>query len=798
MMDPTGTRERVAASGRRGPLGSWAAERLFARAAGGDAAARDGVVAIARTLGHRRRERAKRTIAAWWAETLDPGLRRAVLETGALASAPLARLQTLALHDRLAEWDPAEAGWAPSLLGCADPAVRARTADACRRASGALREALWTEGGHPEPPLLDLLLRHDEPPPVPSLDALWARWLETPGEALEEALFRWGLPAGDPHHGPLSVLALETDPARLRAPEHHGALRDALALGDHPLRDSAAATIADLGERTLVDALCERALEDPRLAGLCEQRGLAPSDPVRRGVFFLLTGRPAQYRALDPDGRGLALAYAAAPDAERARVREAMLTAGELDLVHVIAGDRRNRLASMGDEEARYLAERLADRREWDELWTFVQDAPIAIGAELARLFDRWAPRGDDERRHFTALRTADPATVRAGLRRLRDERLPARPHAHLNVPGRVDLLSFSPDRSPGAPPSLAVSTGSGSVLVFDLSTGRIAERYEFDRPVRHLLHVGNGTVIVAEHTGGRRGPGRLTRCANGSAEPLRTTSGRIASLVAAGGDGRFAASTRTGGLLLGGPEGVTEVGFGSEYGVDLIYPWTIAGHRESGLVAVLGYTLVLIDPAAGAVTASTELGWAPFRTVFVDAGTLVATRTGTAKNRLTRITPSDGRQDPEFTVPFGWDFGPEALPRTGQIVIADGRGSLNFLDAERLTSVHRYTSPRDQAMTRCLAASPREDFLAVGHRNGVELFDVRTGRVPELARGPVADLVPRDLELVDAALAAPGIGDEARTALELLRACLHHRFRFDVEVDGDVRPVGGDHDIGL
>lgn len=71
----------------------------------------------------------------------------------------------------------------------------------------------------------------------------------------------------------------------------------------------------------------------------------------------------------------MARAYAAATGAERARAREAMLTADAPDPARVLVGDApRVRLREMSGEEIRYLAGRYADRRRWDELWTFVRD----------------------------------------------------------------------------------------------------------------------------------------------------------------------------------------------------------------------------------------------------------------------------------------------------------------------------------------------------------------------------------------------------------------------------------------
>src|SRR5690606_6027995 len=99
------------------------------------------------------------------------------------------------------------------------------------------------------------------------------------------------------------------------------------------------------------------------------------------------------------------------------------------------------------------------------------------------------------------------------------------------------------------------------------------------------------------------------------------------------------------------------------------------------------------------------------------------------------------------------------------------------------------------------LAVSPTGDFAAVGHRDGrVELFDLRVRELPEIVAGPVSGLTPRHLSIVATALTHTGplMTSATTTTLELLHACLEHRFRFDIEI-GDAAPlVAGDHDISL
>ncbi|QFG21479.1 hypothetical protein [Actinomadura sp. WMMB 499] len=453
----------TAASARRGPRGAWAARRLFA-AAEGDADARDGVVRIAGTSGHRLRERARESLAGWWSDTRDPGLRAAVLATGAVAAGLPARLETLALHDRLAEWDVQDADRAPALLADGDADVRERAAARCRTATGPMLAALWNSGAGPGTPLRAVLLENAAPPPAGVLGGLWREWLRSPTGEAGAALLRWGRPAPGGRHAPLTVVAVAADPAVLLEPPHREALLDALLLDGHPLAAIAAERFAALNDPALTDELCTRALSDERAAAFCAERALAPADPARRALFFIATGRPAQHAALDPDGSLLSLGYASAPEAERALVRDAMLAAGELDLVRVIAGeDRRSRVPDMSGEETRYLAGQLARRREWDDLWSLLQDLSLTAAVELVRLFDGWTPRGDDERRLFALLREAEPESLEAGTDLLQREPPQTEPQASYRFHTRVNDVSFSPTArsspSGASPGSRACST---------------------------------------------------------------------------------------------------------------------------------------------------------------------------------------------------------------------------------------------------------------------------------------------------------------------------------------------------
>ncbi|GGV01158.1 hypothetical protein GCM10010182_18290 [Actinomadura cremea] len=792
MTERTDVDRRVAASGRRGPWGARTAKRLFADAADGDAAARDAVVLIARTPSHRLHERARQRIAGWWVRTREPALREIVLDTGAVAALMPARLRTLALHDRLGAWEPPDAGWAPELLTDPDPDVRAHAAASCRTATGPMLHALWDADTGPGTPLRDVLLAGDAPPPGPKLETLWAAWFDAPAGELGDALLRWGRPADDERFALPSVVALETDATVLRRTPYREALLDALLMRGHPLRDIAAEKFRALDDRPLIEELCERAADREDLAAFCAEHGYAPADPVARAAFFLLTGQQHQCRALDPDGRLLSLAYLSRADGDRARLRVAMLAAGELDLVRVIVGDdRRARIAEMPPGEIRYLAEQLAERRAWDDLWSLVLDVPISTGAALFSLFDRWAPDGDDERGLFTLFREADRAAVAAGLRDGGDALWTAAPRGRLRFRHSVDDVSFAPDG-----PFLAVAGRAGVAGVFDLRAARLVERYDwFDSPVGCVLHVGNGVVLAGERGRGGAGPCRVVRCAGESDRTLHTGFGSVTSLALTG-DGTFAGGTRDGDLLLGGADGdpvaarpVTDFGLGLRQ-----WPRRIVAHRGSGRLALLGRSVHLIDPATGHAVGA-HPGRPVTEVAFTDADTVAC---ADPKGWTVRLRVADGHRVPARHAQIQGCAGLGVMPRTGQVVIADRTGDLHFLSGATLAPVDVRRSPSGARPTG-LTVSPGGEFLAAGHGDGrIDLFDLRPREVPALVPRPVADLVPRDLGAVGAALANPAVTGRDRAVLELLDASLAHRFRFDVELGEAVELAGGEHDISL
>ncbi|HEY8478615.1 MAG TPA: hypothetical protein VIL71_02185 [Spirillospora sp.] len=803
------SRDRVALSAGRGLRARWVGRRLFAEAERGDGpdagAARRDIARIALTPGHRLRERAREAVAVWWVRDRDPELRDVVLKTRALAPAPPERFVTLALQRRLYECGPLDAPNIAGLLGDPDPDVRERAFAFCREASGPTLHWLWTSvpGPLPGTPLRAALLANDRPAPLGLLDDLWAEWLKTPSEELGAALLRWRRPARADDLEPLSVVALKTPREIVTEPRHRAALIEALTFGDHPLYAIAEQKVLGSEHHGLIEELCAEAMHRPDLARFCRRHRLAPEDPVKRALFFVVTGQPEQYRAIDPDGSLLSLAYASASSRDRARLQEVMVGAGDLDLVRVIVGDdRRARIPAMNLGEIRYLGEQLAARREWEELWALVQDVSIVSGTDLIGLFDGWVPRGDDARRIFEMYLETDRHSVEAALRHFPSGGMPLWRQAKLLFRGRVNDVSFAPDG-----PYLAVAGSERVAGVFDLRTGGLVERYTgFASSVGRVLHLGDATLVAGERTNRNDRECKVVLCADGGARTLHTTRGSVTSLAAMDESGSFAAATRAGDVVLVGPGGepVTAVPVRS-LRLSGRWPRAIAAHPASRRIAVLSRGLSVAETAAAEAAERRSRTAKPFTVIgqasdvtmeqvaFVDADTLVcAARHGDVK--LVRQSGA-GLMEIARTVVAKLG-GLAASPATGEAVIADRSGRVTVYDGATLEPRESHTSETSHGYTGA-TISPTGDFLAVGDAAGhADLFDLRVREMPEILRRPLVDLVPRHLGIVGSVLAS--CPRPVKAALQLLHACLEHRFRFDIEIGDAVQLTAGEYDISL
>lgn len=622
------------------------------------------------------------------------------------------------------------------------------------------------------------------------LDAVWDEWLRRPTAPLWRLLAGWDRPARRRAEPNLSVVALggrhRNDSAAygeclvaafdLRTP----------AGGPHPVARAAAEQILAAGDQAL-DPVFAAAAAEPggALAAFCVEHGLVPADPAVRVAFLLRTGQLAQYRAADPDGSLLARVYAAAPAADRALLRAALVDAGGLDLLGVVAGQAPDRMARMSPAEIDYLADRLAAERDWDRLWRLLLEvSPARALALIGRFPPGWQPAAARDRQLFGALAAVPPqARVAAATPFVHRVRLPGK--------GYPDAMSFAPDGS-----QLAVLwRRPARLIVYQLPGGAPVWSTELE-PARSraVVHLGGAAAVVLD--------AELYRLAWDGHDIVREPLGPAAALIEAPAGFAAFGSART--MLVGDHAGsLTRIPVA---GMDTSGRWGGGGFavdHTTGRFALhtghdRGGSLLLLDPA-GRVLARVESP-RPTRLALVAADRLITAGSG----RL-RLWRQDGeRLVAAATVPIDRAYGLAAVGSVGKIAVDDAEARWYSTG-----SLAPATAPYDGADGReQVWASPRGDWLAVpGAALADHTVDVYQLRLPAwlaaLVDQPLATARPADLraaaDAADAGAAGGVVADEVAAAVAgAVRACLEYRFGSDFEVAAGGGPIGEDYDIGV
>jgi hypothetical protein len=655
--------------------------------------------------------------------------------------------------------------------------VKARTADRLTtRSFGDGRRARWA---------LWRLLRAGDRGDTRATDALWGRWILDGNDEIGAALTRWRRPhtGGGP-----SLVALG-------GPVDAAVVIESVRRTGHPIANLARSRIL-AGQQDLVDAACEAALTDEALAAFCVEHHLAPADPHRAAAFFLLTGQRDQYRLADPDYSLLAVTYRGGREDERRRIRA--WVAGEPDLVRVLAeSNRKDRMTRLSTSEGEYLTGQLAERRDWPALWALTQDLPVRQAIDAARLIDGWSPEPADEV-VFHALTHADPASIARARAALV---LPS--STRITVPGTPVDGAFSPDGT-----RFAVAHDDG-VDVYALPSWRHETRNSRrDNGIRAVLALDDAVIMTAGIWGASWGMGFLDRGGGGRPLTRKIIPGGIVALAHR--PGGYAALTVSEGnirLRLQDDDGrqgplpvprIVPVEVGKPGSPE---EWALASDPAGDRIAVAGDAVRILSVSDATVhIESTMTEFAPGRypAVLFTGQDRLLTLDGAGTLRLWHRT--DGRIVAER----------QLTPRTGRPALVDVPGAdafavldnppaepMRLLNRETLADV---TAQRqfDGTPATCAFGLPGTSLLAVGGRRHVDLVDLGSAVMAALVDRPLATTGPADLRAVAKHLARTPPDSAARPVLELLRACLEHRFGAEVALGQAGSPNARADDIAL
>jgi hypothetical protein len=626
-----------------------------------------------------------------------------------------------------------------------------------------------------------------------AIDIAWRAWLARPDEKLWQALQRWDQITLDRERYPLSLLALGLPSTAMNFRE---ALIAAASRDGHPISHIARERIlSEAGDQELVDAVCQAAAAAhaaSRLGAWCADQGLVPADRVDRAAFFVLTGQAAQYRAEDPDGSLLTLAYQAGTDADREGLRAAIAHAGDLDLLRLAANAAASSPRPATAGEARYLAARLAARRDWHALWRLAQRLPLTQAVAAMPAFDdAFRPAGAAERELFMRLAGTAPepiARARGALLASSVRPVPAGPHPYVG--------SVSPDGR-----ELAVaSRGTAYLSLIALPSLVLRKRQVLAHFPEGILHLGDGVLAWNGYS--------VIRYTQDSAENLYTGEvlpsalgmrirqahhhprGFVAALSdRAGGPDRLRFATASGQVIRDVP--LASLGITGEVRL-------CAADPNTGRLALSSYSnqnrLWIVDGDPDRTLEVT--GCAPLQAAlaggsFAGPDRLVTSGHGVELWRLDRGSPelrASGQIPAMASVAtLGHDM----------VAVAEcGTSTVTLLDTETLGTLSELTLPvKFGYWDGRLLAAPGGRLLAVEQRGAFSLID---GGAVALACRPLGVMTAQHWALATGLLEGPG-SDAARDFLVLLRDVLSARLGGEVALGGVAAPDHADaDDIGL
>ncbi|MGH3242897.1 MAG: hypothetical protein ACRDNL_21140 [Spirillospora sp.] len=611
---------------------------------------------------------------------------------------------------------------------------------------------------------------------------------------------------------------------------------------DHPIGDPARALLLEHNETATTDAFCAGSAGSPDGAAFCVAHQLAPSDEVQRAVFFVRTGQHEQYRALDPDGALLAIGYRSAPPSTRAALREAMTRQGDIDTLRVLAGtdSRQHDLADLTEQERGYLVQQLASRSEWERLWRLTVLLPAAEAASAVHAFGGWRPPDADGSRLFQALRNADPAAVRTGLRSLSDED-ELTPDIRFDLRGldprlsdlhQVNGVDFAADGTRLAfvgellslPKSRAATEDDfrGCAGILDLQRGTLVRLYpDFPRPLELVAYLGSDTIVAAE--GPHLGPGvagSRVKVHYLDREGVRTpdfTTTLVTGLERGSGDRSFLVSAWDEESFDGSMDavftshsGAPLVSLGITDDVEEFLPGEMTLDPSRGTIAVLNNDDLLVAKVDGSAvnlptratnTDLKHLAMSPTVLICCDeVGTLYVWR-----------EPLTG-QAPSATIPlWAGEAIPDRLawsPALNQFVAVHN----SYLELFEIPPAGDFTVAPELLGFRVSSASrahtarlsPEGDSLAVANLLcEIDIYALtRLGvQAGDLTR-PLGLMDHQTLAKVGTLLTGLTLGDESGPPLKLLRDCLEYRFRHDIgigigDATGTVAMADDDIELG-
>jgi WD40 repeat protein len=694
-----------------------------------------------------------------------------------------------------------------------------------------------------------------------SIDALVALWQKERAPLLGEILHEGKLVATQPIQlRLLSALKTGRDEITRRVGvDGLAILLTALSDPDSQIVMAARAALLALERPAARNALCIQAIKENSspLAELAIQAGYRPEKPEQRALFLFLFGQWDEYNHLDFDQRLMQAIYETGAPELRQRIALQVQRSGQTAYLTILAGiDYRSRAANLTGDEAQLLVELLLANQEWARLWPLVHNLALPWSVRILQALASagWQPEAQPERQELAELIALARGVEVPSRSEFATSLPPAFARAVVRVRGRINDLSFAPHA-----PLVAIGSGAGKLAVWDFQKANLQRvRQGFNYPINRVAFVGRDYLVCGVRAN-LDGPGWIYAWHQDEPFVLQGHRGAVTALQATG-DATLLSTGRDGAAVLWNlanrqevarrtfpkwPRNVVLDANGQQAALlhdslNLIslpnlrdlFPlqaarWVNGSQAHQSVARCATFTpdhaAVLIGDHSGQVVEyrlpekkttvwkkmilripSSELhieeeGRAlqtatPKPASFIDnLQSVIRNSQSTTRPPRSSIRNPQYAIDPRSSPIIGLSF----LPNRNLLVVASNSGRIEFRHWPDL-SLAGFVSVGEGNLTS-LQISPDGAFMGSGTGDSTMLFwDLRILDLPDLIELPLGQARPEHMASVAGLLSAPELPERLRRPLELVKALLIHRFRFDIHLDELPQIQPGEFDILL
>jgi WD40 repeat protein len=568
---------------------------------------------------------------------------------------------------------------------------------------------------------------------------------------------------------------------------------------DSQIREIAMNCAQQLRSQASINIICQRVLdqEDTTAREIALRAGYLPETSDKQALYLMLTEQWQKYEALDFDQRILRAVYLTASPELQKRIIHKIQVSGKSAYLNILLGSETSfETTPIREDESELAIRLLANNKEWEKLWKLSFQLTFRWSKQIITLLTQegWQPDQEDERLIFTKLKSLTNKSFPSGLQEEFSRLRMAVPRANIKVSGRINSLDFSSNGN-----LLAIGTGNGRVILWDVSSGKIIKRLPaFEHSISHTRFNSEDVLFISERSA------RSSKCGIFSWEKDHLTrigshQGSVTVAEPIGTDQVFTAG-RDSRLILW--KNSTQAILAQSSAA--FWPRASCLSLDDAYLALLDddlHILSLNDFSLHDISATTmvsrKVKKSPARAAIYFPGKSNALIVGQYNGQVfTFINSRENRVNKMLLTQHKTSITAlRADMQRKRLITASQDGRIQFLSLPDFKLVGEISKPSGSLTS--LHISPNGSFMATGSKDSeIILWDLRVQDLPEILSKPLCAAKPADLTAILPFTEITSFPPAIINAIQFVSTLLIFRFRFDVQLDNlsVIRP--GEFDI--